>query len=84
MCNCKPINHEQVDFDSPKLSEAKEMVRQHKAALAEKMCEPVDVFSHAYENGDVLVGVFTTPCGKPCVFVEYNRVQAVAPLDQAH
>jgi len=84
MCKAGNIAHENVDFATPKVSDAKKVILSDLPAIAEKMCETLESFRDAYHHGLVLVGIFKSPCGKNHIFLEYNKVQLLAPFHYIH
>lgn len=84
MCSNTWIKHDKIDFSSPKLKEVYKIIEKELIIIADKMCEPFEAFKNAYRKGQVRVGVFTTPCGKSCIFIEHNKIQLLAPLVQTH
>ncbi len=84
MCKAGKITHEKVDFASPKISGAKKVTLSDLPTIAEKMCETFESFQDAYHRGLVLVGIFKSPCGKNHIFIEYNKMQLLAPFHYVH
>ena len=84
MCSAKSINHNLIDFKSPKLKRACKIVERDLSIIANKMCEPFEAFTAAYQKGEVLVGIYNTPCGKSCIFIEHKQSQLIAPLHEVH
>ncbi len=80
----KSIDYLQIDFHSPKLAQANKIVERDLPVIANKFELSVDSFTSAFQNGDVLIGIYNTPCGKPCIFIEYNEAQLIAPLRELH
>ena len=84
MCNCKKICRENVDFNSPKLSLAINTVKHDLDIISQRLCEPLESLQDAFDLGKLLIGIFTTPCGKSLVFVEHNERQLITPLREIH
>lgn len=84
MCKAGKIAHEKVDFASPKVIDAEKVILSELPSIAEKMCETHESFRDAYQRGLVLVGIFKSPCGKYHIFIEYNKVQLLAPFRYMH
>lgn len=84
MCDAKSIPHNEIDFKSPKLKQAYKVVERDISIIAHKFCESLERFTDAFQNGEVLIGIYNTPCGKSCIFVEHNQSQLIAPLRELH
>ncbi|MEM8845236.1 MAG: hypothetical protein AAGB35_09355 [Pseudomonadota bacterium] len=73
-----------VDFQSPKIERAKSIVQRDLHIIANKFDLSLESLKTAFQNGDVLVGIYNTPCGKSCICIEYNDDRLITPFREIH
>lgn len=80
MKTLKKIKHSHVNFESSKIIHARKIVEQDINIISKKLDETLISFQNAYDKGNVLVGIFETPCGMLCIFVEHKGRQLISPF----